>query len=147
MFIETIGLAINGLDLTSEGLLLNRVVLGTFFAISGFHKLFITERHQQLVNVLEEDGIPMVRFCEWFVPIVELVAGVFIVVGLFAPLAAIGIIVLMVVAFITDGVKRVSEYNPINAADYLDGVLYLPETVYIVMSLILILAGPGKYIL
>ena len=61
----------NGLDQLDPVLFLNRLVVGLFFAISGHHKLFIKQRHAQLVATLEACGIPYVWFCQWFVPLVE----------------------------------------------------------------------------
>ena len=41
-------------------LTLNRVALGTFFAISGYHKLFTQSRHETLARTLRDDGVPAV---------------------------------------------------------------------------------------
>lgn len=135
----------NGLDLDGLLLFINRMVVGVFFAISGFHKLFLKKRHESLVNTLKDDGIPMVGFNQWFVPLVELFAGLALIVGFLAPLAALGILILMTVAIITDGSKRVKEFQPVDKADVLDDVLYLSETTYWFMSLFVILGGPGWF--
>ena len=114
-----------------------------FFAISGYHKLFLKSRHEGLVATLKEDGIPMIWLFQWLVPIVEFVGGIALILGLFSAFAAAGIFVIMVVALITDGSKRVVEFAPVDKADALDDVLYLSETTYLVMALITILAGTG----
>ena len=38
-------------------LTLNRVALGVFFAISGYHKLFNASRHAALTRTLQDDGV------------------------------------------------------------------------------------------
>ena len=135
----------NGLDLQGLLLLINRIVVGVFFAISGFHKLFLKKRHEALVATLKDDKLPMVAFNQWFVPLVEFFAGIALVIGFLAPLAAIGILVLMTVAIVTDGTKRVHEFEPVDKADALDDVLYLSETTYWFMALFVIIGGPGWY--
>ena len=125
-------------------LTVNRVALGAFFAFSGFHKLFNRDRHAGLVETLEGDHIPFVKFNSWFVPSVEFTAGLGLIVGLLSPLAALGLIAILAVALCTDGIpKRIPEYHPIDKADWCDDLLYLPETLYIVMLVIVIAVGSG----
>lgn len=134
-----------GFDLTELALFLNRLAIGAFFAISGYHKLFLRSRHEGLVATLKEDGIPLVWLFQWLVPIIEFVGGIALILGLFSAFAAAGIFVIMLVALITDGSKRVVEFAPVDKADALDDVLYLSETTYLIMALITILAGPGLW--
>lgn len=135
----------NGLGAADLALTANRIAVGAFFAISGYHKLFNRERHESLVKTLEADHVPAIRFNQWWVPGVELAAGVALIAGFLAPLAALGILALMCVACLVDGRKRVAEYGPIDAADRLDDWLYLPEVCYLLMAAIVILAGPGAF--
>jgi uncharacterized membrane protein YphA (DoxX/SURF4 family) len=135
----------NGLDLPGLILFINRVVIGLFFSISGYHKIFLKQRHEQLVDTLKDDGIPAINFFQWFVPWVEFLAGIALVLGILAPLAAFGILALMTVAILTDGTKRVVEFAPVDKADALDDVLYLSETTYWFMALFTILGGPGWF--
>ena len=46
-----------GAQAPDAALTLNRVALGAFFAISGYHKLFTPTRHATLVRTLQDDGI------------------------------------------------------------------------------------------
>lgn len=140
-----LNLFFNGWDLPGLVLFINRVVVGLFFAISGYHKIFLKQRHEQLVDTLKSDGIPAVNFFQWFVPWVELLAGMALIVGILAPLAAFGILALMTVAILTDGTKRVVEFAPVDKADALDDVLYLSETTYWFLALFTILGGPGWF--
>jgi uncharacterized membrane protein YphA (DoxX/SURF4 family) len=135
----------NGLDLQGLLLFLNRLVVGLFFAISGYHKLFLKSRHDSLVETLKDDNIPALGFFQWFVPIMEFLGGLALIVGFLAPLAALGILALMTVAILTDGTKRVVEFAPVDKADALDDVLYLSETTYWFMALFTILGGPGWF--
>ena len=64
-----------GADLTVIALFINRIALGAFFTISGFHKLFNRERHAVFVRELVSDRVPRLGFNQWFVPSVNSSAG------------------------------------------------------------------------
>jgi len=124
-----------------------RVAIGSFFAISGFHKLFNGARHASLVATFKEDKIPAIRFNEWWVPSVEFLGGAALVVGLLTPLAALGLFTICLVATCVDGVKRIAGYEPIDRADWLDDLLYLPEVCYLIILAYFIAAGGGQWAL
>ena len=47
-----------GADLTAIALFINRIALGAFFTVSGFHKLFNRQRHAVFVRELVTDRVP-----------------------------------------------------------------------------------------
>src|SRR5271154_582654 len=96
-------LLFKGLGWTDIALFLNRVAVGTFFALSGYHKLFNMQRHRLFVDELTGLRVPGVRFNQWWVPFVEFLAGVAVAVGLLAPLAALGLLIIILVAIVTSG--------------------------------------------
>ena len=124
---------------------LNRIAVGTFFMLSGYHKLFNAERHRTVVDELKALGVPALGFNQWWVPLVEFTAGCAVLIGLLAPLAALGLLVIILVAIATSGRQRIKLYKPIDEADRIDDWLYLPETLYAVMLIIVISAGAGPY--
>lgn len=133
-----------GLGFGVVALTLLRVATGTFFVFSGYHKLTNAERHKYLVQTLYDCGVPLVPVMCWFVPGVEFSAGLAVTLGLLTPLAAIGLSCVCLVATCTAGLKRIRKlYTPIDKADYLDDVLYLPEVCYILMLLPFIASGAG----
>ena len=134
-----------GLGLGDAALWLNRVAVGAFFGISGFHKLFFPQRHMRLRETLIADRVPFVKFNEWFVPAVELLAGAALVLGFFSTVAALLLGAICLVALWVDGLPSLKKkYAPfLDTADYCDCVLYLPETLYGIMLVVTILAGPG----
>ena len=111
----------------------------------GYHKLFNPERHRELANQLKELGVHAVGFNQWWVPTVEFTAGGAVVIGFLAPLAAFGLLVLILVAIVTSGPQRIKAYKPIDQADRIDDWLYLPETLYAFMLIMVISAGAGPY--
>ena len=135
----------NGVGWTDIALTLNRIAVGMFFMLSGYHKLFNPQRHRELADELKELGVPAVGFNQWWVPTVEFIAGGGVLIGFLAPLAALGLLVIILVAIATSGRERIKLYKPIDEADRIDDWLYLPETLYAFMLLVVISAGAGPY--
>ena len=140
-----IDILFNGVGWTDIALTLNRIAVGAFFMLSGYHKLFNAERHRTVVDELKALGVPAVGFNQWWVPLVEFSAGGAVVIGLLAPLAALGLLVIILVAMATSGRQRIKLYKPIDEADRIDDWLYLPETLYAFMLITVISAGAGPY--
>src|ERR1700739_3629295 len=109
---------VDGIGGGEAALLVCRVAVGTFFAISGAHKLLSPARHQALVATLKASRIPCLGLMSWFVPGVELSAGLGVAFGFLAPLAALGLICLLTVAVVTDGLGRIPSWNPTDKSDY-----------------------------
>lgn len=134
-----------GLGWTDLAITLNRIAVGAFFMLSGYHKLFNAERHRSMVDELKTLGVPAVGFNQWWVPLIELTAGGAVLIGLLTPLAALGLLVLILVAMATSGRQRIKLYKPIDELDRIDDWLYLPETLYAFMLIISVSAGAGRY--
>jgi putative oxidoreductase len=138
-------LLFNGVGWTDIALTLNRIAVGMFFMLSGYHKLFNAQRHRTFADDLKALGVPAVGINQWWVPTIEFSAGGAVAVGLLAPLAALGLLVIILVAMATSGRQRVRVYKPIDEADRIDDWLYLPETLYAFMLIMVISAGAGPY--
>jgi uncharacterized membrane protein YphA (DoxX/SURF4 family) len=113
-----------GVGWTDLAITLNRIAVGAFFMLSGYHKLFNAERHRSIVDELKALGVPAVGFNQWWVPSIEFTAG-----G----------------AVATSGRQRIKLYKPIDESDRIDDWLYLPETLYAFMLIIVVSAGAGPY--
>jgi len=135
----------NGVGWTDIALALNRVAVGAFFMLSGYHKLFNAQRHRTFTDELKALSVPALGFNQWWVPLIEFSAGGAVLIGLLAPLAALGLLVITIVAIATSGRLRIKVYKVIDAADRIDDWLYLPETLYAVMLIVVISAGAGPY--
>lgn len=130
-----------GVGWTDLALTLNRIAVGAFFMLSGYH----AERHRSFIDELKGLGVPAVGFNQWWVPLVEFTAGGGVLIGLLAPLAALGLLVIILIAIATSGRQRIRLYKPIDEADRIDDWLYLPETLYTFMLIIVVSAGAGPY--
>ena len=134
-----------GFGFTDAATTLLRVAMGLFFSISGYHKLFNPKRHATVAKTMVDDHVPEPKFNSWFVPTVEFSGGIALIVGFLVPLAALGLMVICCVATIVDGLKRIPSWSPLDLADYLDDVLYLPEVLYSIILISLIWNGGGPY--
>ena len=134
-----------GIGWTDLAITLNRIAVGAFFMLSGYHKLFNADRHRTFADELKALGVPAVGFNQWWVPLVEFTAGGALVVGLLAPLAGLGLLVVILIASATSGRRRLKLFKPIDEADRIDDWLYLPETLYAFMLILVVSAGAGPY--
>lgn len=135
----------NGIGWADMALTLNRVAVGIFFMFSGYHKLFNVQRHRTLVEEMVALHVVAIRINQWWVPAVEFAAGSAVFIGLLTPLAALGLLVIVVVASATSGRLRVENYEPIDKMDRIDNWLYLPEILYGFILIMFISSGAGPY--
>lgn len=132
-----------GFGLTEVALAVQRMAVGTFFCISGYHKLFNRARHERLIQTLKEDKVPFIRFHEWWVPGWEFLAGFALAVGFASVFSAGVLFVICAVACFCEARAKVASYQPLDLADALDDYLYLPEVLYLIMLLVVMLGGGG----
>ena len=74
-------------DLEQYAILLVRVSLGLFFAISGANKLFVTGGTKPVYETLVKAKVPFPHLMAYFVSSVEFVGGSLLTVGLLSSLA------------------------------------------------------------
>lgn len=125
----------------SIALLLLRLVTGALFILSGWHKLTNPKRREQMEKTLAKGRIPAPRTSSPLLAAVELVGGTLLVVGLFTPLAAAVLAVMMVVAIVTVQLKGVE-----GDADtsWWENFLFLPDVLYLAIFLALAAFGAGS---
>jgi putative oxidoreductase len=124
---------------------LNRVALGIFFAISGYHKLFNPSRHATLTQTLQDDGVHELSIMQWVVPGIEFAGGWALIIGFLTALAALGLFAVCLAAVVLDATKRVRAWKPIDRADWLGDLLYVPEALYCIGLAVVMLGGPGPW--
>ncbi len=130
-------------DLEQYAILLVRVSIGLFFAISGGNKLFVAGGTKPVYETLVKAKVPFPRETAYFVSGVEFVCGSLLTVGLLSSLASAALLIDMIVATLTNAAstipKRLSRLN------WLDDFLYLPEVLYVLFFIWLICSGPGRF--
>jgi putative oxidoreductase len=129
-------------DLEQYAILLVRVSLGLFFAISGANKLFVVGSTQTMYETLVEAKVPFPRLMTYFVSGVEFVGGSLLTAGFLSSLVCVALLVDMLVAILTTKLSAMPKgLSPLN---WLDDFLYLPEVLYMLFFIWLICSGPGK---
>jgi putative oxidoreductase len=119
-------------DLEQYAILLVRVSLGLFFAISGANKLFVAGGTK-----------PVPHLMAYFVSDVEFVGGSLVTVGFLSSPACVALLIDMIVATLTSAVSAMPKgLSPLN---WLDDFLYLPEVLYVLFFIWLLCSGPGKF--
>jgi putative oxidoreductase len=130
-------------DLNQCAILLVRVSLGLFFAISGANKLFVAGGTQTMYETLVEAKVPFPHLMTYFVSGVEFVGGSLLIMEFISRLACVALLVDMFVAILTTKLSAMPEgLSPLN---WLDDLLYLPEVLYVLFFIWLIGSGPGKF--
>jgi uncharacterized membrane protein YphA (DoxX/SURF4 family) len=140
-----VSLITQGAQAPNAALTLNRMALGVFFAISGYHKLFNASRHATLTTTLEGDDVHDVPVMQWLLPSAEFSGGVALIMGFLSVLAAFGLFLICAGAVAFDAVKRIRAWQPLDRADWLGDLLYTPEALYCIGLTVVMLAGPGPW--
>jgi putative oxidoreductase len=130
-------------DWEQYAILLVRVSLGLFFAISGANKLFVAARRQTMYETLVAAKVPFPRLMTYFVSGVEFFGGFMLTAGLLSTPVSLALLIDMLVAILTTNLSVMPKgLSPLN---WLDDFLYLPEVLYVLFFLWLICSGPGNF--
>jgi putative oxidoreductase len=132
-----------GSDWEQYAVLLVRVSLGLFFAISGANKLFVAASTQTMYKTLVEAKVPFPHLMTYFVSGVEFVGGSLLAVGFLSSLACVALLVDMLVAILTSKLPAMPQ--GLSPLSWLDDFLYFPEVLYVLSFIWLICSGPGKF--
>jgi putative oxidoreductase len=130
-------------DLEQYAILLVRVSIGLFFAISGANKLFVAGGTKPVYDTLVKAKIPFPQLTAYFVAGVEFVCGSLAAVGFLSSPSCAALLIDMIVATLTSAVSTLPKgLSPLN---WLDDFLYLPEVLYVLFFIWLICSGPGEF--
>jgi putative oxidoreductase len=130
-------------DLEQYAILLVRVSIGLFFAISGANKLFVAGGTKPVYDTLVKAKVPFPRQTAYFVAGVEFLGGSLVTVGFLSSPASMALMIDMVVATMTEALSTLPK--GLSPLSWLDDVLYLPEVLYVLFFIWLICSGPGKF--
>ncbi len=122
-------------------ILLARVSLGLFFAISGGNKLFLETHREGLVETMAEAGIPFPEYTAVFLASVEFFGGLLLTIGLLTAFCAIALMIAMIVAILTVEIYTIPQ--GLSFLNWLDYFLYLPQAMYVLLFIWLVISGPG----
>src|SRR5580700_10125597 len=89
---------IGNIDLEQYAILLIRVSLGLFFAISGGYKLFSADGTKRIYETMVQFKIPFPRQNAYFISAVEFIGGCLLTIGFLASPACMALLIDMIVA-------------------------------------------------
>jgi putative oxidoreductase len=130
-------------DLEQYALLLVRVSIGLFFAISGANKLFVAGGTKPVYETLVKAKVPFPQLTAYFVSGVEFVCGSLVAVGFLSSPACATLMIDMIVATLTNAISALPK--GLSPLSWLDDFLYLPEVLYVLFFIWLICSGPGRF--
>jgi putative oxidoreductase len=130
-------------DWEQYAILLVRVSLGLFLAISGANKLFVAGGRQTMYETLVKAKIPFPQLMTYFVSGVEFIGGSLVAVGFLSSPACVVLLINMVVAILTTTLSTMPK--GLSPLKWFDNFLYLPEVLYVLFFIWLVCSGPGKF--
>jgi putative oxidoreductase len=130
-------------DLEQYAILLVRVSIGLFFAISGANKLFVAGGTKPVYETLVKSKVPFPHQMAYFVSGVEFVGGSLLTVGFLSSPACVALLIDMVVAVLTNALSTMPK--GLSRLSWLDDFLYLPEVLYVLFFIWLLCSSPGKF--
>ena len=130
-------------DVAQYAILLVRVSLGLFFAISGANKLFVSGGTKPVYETLVKAKVPFPHRMAYFVSGVEFVGGSLLTMGFLSSVACVALLIDMIVATLTEAISTLPK--GLSPLSWLDDFLYLPEVLYVLFFIWLICSGPGKF--
>jgi putative oxidoreductase len=130
-------------ELEQYAILLVRVSIGLFFAISGANKLFVAGGTKPVYETLVTAKVPFPHQMAYFVSGVEFVCGSMVTVGFLSSPASLALLIDMTVATLTSAVSTLPK--GLSPLSWLDDFLYLPEVLYVLFFMWLIFSGPGRF--
>jgi putative oxidoreductase len=119
-----------------------RVLIGIFFCISGGTKLLVPAQFSFMEQTLAQSHIPFPHANALFVSMVEFACGGGLALGLLTPVWALALVVVMIVAILTN---RIQSIQASGVLAWIDDFLYLPEVLYLMILVWLIFSGPSRY--
>jgi putative oxidoreductase len=130
-------------DLEQYAILLVRISIGLFFAVSGANKLFVAGGTKPVFDTLVKAKVPFPLQTAYFVSGVEFICGSLVTVGFLSSPASMALMIDMTVATLTSALSTIPQgLSPLN---WFDDLLYLPEVLYVLFFIWLICSGPGRF--
>ncbi|MBS0362109.1 MAG: DoxX family protein [Proteobacteria bacterium] len=126
-----------------------RLIVGYGFMAHGFAKL--ARGPEQFTEILHALGVPAPQIMAWLTIAVELVGGALVLLGAFAPLAAIPMAVVLLVAIVTvhlpNGFSSIKLQSVTAAGAHFGQPGYETDLLYLAALAALAVAGPGPFAL
>lgn len=121
-------------------LFLIRISIGIFFFTTGFNKLFVEKNKLIMLETIIDAGIPFPEIMSTFVSTTEMLAGLFLIVGLLTQISSIFLWMICLTALYTVGIHTIpSGLDPIS---WLSWLFYIHDLLYMFLLAVLITSRP-----
>lgn len=128
-----------------------RILIGLFFFIAGFNKLFHPIFQGYMLNTISTIGFPFPQFTANFTAFCECIFGLFLMLGFWTRISSVFLIIIILVALFTHDLGSIpKELIPIKSETgvyemdpftWLSYFLYLPQTLYFLFLLLFLFQG------
>jgi putative oxidoreductase len=122
-----------------------RLIVGYGFMEHGYAKLARGPEH--FIAILHALGVPAPEIMGWLTILVELIGGAFVLLGVFAPAAAVPMSVVLLVAIVTvhlpNGFSSIKLQSVMADGAHFGQPGYETDLLYLAGLAALVLAGPG----
>ncbi|ASK29352.1 DoxX family membrane protein [Chryseobacterium sp. T16E-39] len=128
-----------------------RILIGLFFFIAGFNKLFHPIFQGYMFNTISNIGFPFPGFTANFTAFCECIFGLFLMIGLWTRISSVFLIIIILVALFTHDLASIpKELIPIKPETgvyemdpftWLSYFLYLPQTLYLLFLMMFLSQG------
>ncbi|MBV8327261.1 DoxX family protein [Chryseobacterium sp.] len=132
-------------------LIICRILIGLFFFITGFNKLFHPIFQGYMLNTITNIGFPFPQFTAHFTAFCECVFGLFLMIGFWTRISSVFLITIILVALFTHDLNTIpKKLIPINAETgiyemdpftWLSYFFYLPQTLYLMFLTLFLFQG------
>ncbi len=122
-------------------LFLIRISIGIFFFTTGFNKLFVEKNKLIMLETMTEAGIPFPEIMSSFVSATEMLAGLFLIIGLLTQISSILLFIICLTALYTVGIHTLP--NGLDTITWLSWFFYLHDLLYMFILAILITSRPS----
>lgn len=134
-------------------LLILRLFIGVFFILARFRYFYDPSRpedkwfnHARVDHLAWKLGychFPAAKYIAPLVATVEIGAAAFLIIGLITPIAAFGLLVILLGATHCTAMEKVAKQEPVDRIDWWSCYLWTVEPIYIGIAVALIVAGAG----
>lgn len=122
-------------------LFLIRISIGIFFFTTGFNKLFVEKNKLIMLETIIDAGIPFPTIMSTFVSATEMLAGLFLIIGLLTQISSILLFIICLTALYTVGIHTIPE--GLDLMSWLSWFFYIHDLLYMFILAILITSRPS----
>ncbi|TZF98649.1 DoxX family protein (plasmid) [Chryseobacterium panacisoli] len=128
-----------------------RILIGLFFFVAGFNKLFHPVFQGYMLNTISTIGFPFPQFTANFTAFCECIFGLFLMLGFWTRISSVFLMIIILVALFTHDLGTIpKELIPVKPETgvyemdpftWLSYFLYLPQMLYLLFLLLFLFQG------